>query len=504
MNYISNNSGDGSSVKSDRNLAIDASEYANQSRTSTHEEGSKTKNYPKIEEEKKLKDELLKNTDEKVKEVHSSSSIYDEEVRAYNRTDPRQEDEFSREDYQFEFYVDEYSDEKIKEIISIFRNDFKPPKNLWIENMNIQGTAEANYFNDVFEDDEIYNETEESSPRSAIQNNAEEIDDIGCNISEVDKSKLSKKKEEIKTKEINNTLSKPKDEKCEDKNYADRIKPTDPNYDSTGGKSKKPMNVKPEVIQKPEDKQNSKDIVKTSKSKKKKAPEPTEKEYKTQKAKDGLNIEIPSDHLPDSSKKAKTQDSGKSNKKGSKTPKTNVGDDLNKTSKIPSGLLEGLSDEELEKYAEETDHKSDISYGRLAKECEDEIEEKLLQIEDEKAKLEFERHFKKKRESKKGIKSKNRPHTGNRSTREGYGKKRANSHKKRGSTSMMQELKKKMGFINSQTSRGRTGGEQYLNYSLDEINQKLQAHASNYNTSGMKGKGMKKRLNKSFENVFSA
>ena len=29
--------------------------------------------------------------------------------------------------------MDEYSDEQIQEIISIFRNDFKPPKNLWIE-----------------------------------------------------------------------------------------------------------------------------------------------------------------------------------------------------------------------------------------------------------------------------------------------------------------------------------------------------------------------------------
>ena len=28
----------------------------------------------------------------------------------------------------FEFYVDKYSDEKIKEIISIFRNDFKTSK----------------------------------------------------------------------------------------------------------------------------------------------------------------------------------------------------------------------------------------------------------------------------------------------------------------------------------------------------------------------------------------
>jgi hypothetical protein len=33
----------------------------------------------------------------------------------------------------FEFFVDEYSDDQIQEIISIFRNDFKPPKNLWIE-----------------------------------------------------------------------------------------------------------------------------------------------------------------------------------------------------------------------------------------------------------------------------------------------------------------------------------------------------------------------------------
>jgi len=43
---------------------------------------------------------------------------------------------------QFEFFVDEYSDEQIQEIISIFRNDFKPPKNLWIEKQ-----AEGNFFN---------------------------------------------------------------------------------------------------------------------------------------------------------------------------------------------------------------------------------------------------------------------------------------------------------------------------------------------------------------------
>lgn len=33
----------------------------------------------------------------------------------------------------FHFFVDEYQDDHIQEIISIFRNDFKPPKNLWIE-----------------------------------------------------------------------------------------------------------------------------------------------------------------------------------------------------------------------------------------------------------------------------------------------------------------------------------------------------------------------------------
>lgn len=42
----------------------------------------------------------------------------------------------------FEFFVDAYSDEQIQEIISIFRNDFKPPKNLWIEKQ-----AEGAFFN---------------------------------------------------------------------------------------------------------------------------------------------------------------------------------------------------------------------------------------------------------------------------------------------------------------------------------------------------------------------
>lgn len=44
--------------------------------------------------------------------------------------------------FQFEFFVDQYADEQIQEIISIFRNDFKPPKNLWIEKQ-----AEGAFFN---------------------------------------------------------------------------------------------------------------------------------------------------------------------------------------------------------------------------------------------------------------------------------------------------------------------------------------------------------------------
>jgi hypothetical protein len=49
---------------------------------------------------------------------------------------------------------------------------------------------------------------------------------------------------------------------------------------------------------------------------------------------------------------------------------------------------------------------------------------------------------------------------------------------------------------------GRGAGEKFLNYSLDEINQKFTSNTHKYNTTTHKG--MKKRLNKSFENVFSA
>ena len=169
-----------------------------------------SKQFPKFEEDK-LNSDQKKILEEKTKEMHSSSSIYDKEVESYNRTDPRQEEEFMREEYHFDFYVDSYSDDKIKEIISIFRNDFKPPKNLWIESMNIQANADANYFNDVFADDDNYNDTEENINDSSSHN--QEIDDIGYNISEVEKlktSKVSAKKaiEESKNKQENQNKSK--------------------------------------------------------------------------------------------------------------------------------------------------------------------------------------------------------------------------------------------------------------------------------------------------------
>ena len=191
------------------------------------------------------------------------------------------------------------------------------------------------------------------------------------------------------------------------------------------------------------------------------------------KAKDGLNIVIPDDQ-----------------EKQPKSPEALIqAENFNKTHKLPTSFLEDLHDES-------GDH-SDLSISK----CQDKIDKNLKLIEEEKAKLEQERQNKRPSTGKKS-KSKNR-HTAPKSTREGYKRnKRPNSHKKRGSASNMHEqLKKKMGITNSHSSRGR-GRDQFLNYSLDEINQKLQAKARNYNTST--GNKNKKRLNKSFENVFSA
>lgn len=46
--------------------------------------------------------------------------------------------------------MDIYSDEQIQEIISIFRNDFKPPKNLWIEKNQNSGFNGPDFYAEIF------------------------------------------------------------------------------------------------------------------------------------------------------------------------------------------------------------------------------------------------------------------------------------------------------------------------------------------------------------------
>jgi hypothetical protein len=372
MYYISNNSGDGSSVKSDRNIFQDASEYANQSRTSTHEEVSGSKDYPKIEIEKKFKEDHK----EDQAKVQSSSSIYDEEVRAYNKADPRQEEDFMREEYLFDFYVDKYSDDKIKEIISIFRNDFKPPKNLWIENMNIQNTADANYFNDAFADDDNYNDSQENIPDiSGVSNHNEEIDDIGYNMPDSDKNKKIPVKEEPKIKEQPKKEKKP--EPKEENKYSDKIRPVEDMFDNTGDvPSKKPK--------KPEIKEIKEPISKPTKTKKKSPESHGEKELKVVKAKDGLNIIIPGHDEPDHSDVPKDE--------------AIMHEDFNMTKKLPKHFLEKLNDEdENSNPNDDSQERSSVSIGK----CKDEIDQKLKIIEEEKAKLELERQSKRKSGEKK-------------------------------------------------------------------------------------------------------
>ena len=50
----------------------------------------------------------------------------------------------------FNFFVDKYADEQIQEIISIFRNDFKPPKNLWIEKNPSVAFNSPDYYAEIF------------------------------------------------------------------------------------------------------------------------------------------------------------------------------------------------------------------------------------------------------------------------------------------------------------------------------------------------------------------
>ena len=66
------------------------------------------------------------NSDNEDENASNASSNSGERQRNLNP----QNLENSFEDY---FYVDTYNEQQIKEIISIFKNDYKPPKNLWIE-----------------------------------------------------------------------------------------------------------------------------------------------------------------------------------------------------------------------------------------------------------------------------------------------------------------------------------------------------------------------------------
>jgi hypothetical protein len=50
----------------------------------------------------------------------------------------------------FNFFVDKYEDDQIQEIISIFRNDFKPPKNLWIEKNPSVAFTSPDYYAEIF------------------------------------------------------------------------------------------------------------------------------------------------------------------------------------------------------------------------------------------------------------------------------------------------------------------------------------------------------------------
>jgi hypothetical protein len=63
---------------------------------------------------------------------------------------------------EFYFFVDEYTDDQIKEIISIFRNDFKPPKNLWIER-NPSGYNSHDYYTEIFANDNSFTQLQGSN-----------------------------------------------------------------------------------------------------------------------------------------------------------------------------------------------------------------------------------------------------------------------------------------------------------------------------------------------------
>jgi len=58
-------------------------------------------------------------------------------------------EEESKEE-EFNFFVDGYLDDQIQEIISIFRNDFKPPKNLWIEPNPSSAFNAPDYYAEIY------------------------------------------------------------------------------------------------------------------------------------------------------------------------------------------------------------------------------------------------------------------------------------------------------------------------------------------------------------------
>jgi hypothetical protein len=50
----------------------------------------------------------------------------------------------------FDFFVDGYSDAQIAQIISIFRNEFTPPNNLWIEKAESTLFTGPDFYQDIF------------------------------------------------------------------------------------------------------------------------------------------------------------------------------------------------------------------------------------------------------------------------------------------------------------------------------------------------------------------
>ena len=95
------------------------------------------------------------------KVVTGNSSATSEELKEEGKKnsylaefdDAQQYQEIMEQDTEvshFVFFVDKYMDEQIQEIISIFRNDFKPPKNLWIEKNPSVALNCPDYYAEIF------------------------------------------------------------------------------------------------------------------------------------------------------------------------------------------------------------------------------------------------------------------------------------------------------------------------------------------------------------------